>query len=324
MTLRGLLIACLFAASALGQTSGMERVLIRTSKPYTKVVANVQSQGGKVTYQYKYVNAIAAEIPQSKISGLLAAGGIASVSKDLIVESPSGVDVNRGRPMGAPASTNIVPDSVNPLSAQEIASLSAQPSAYIVNNSLMGLDSLFAAGKTGAGIVVALIDSGIRPGFPHISDSVIGGEDFVSDGLGFSNFANEGHGTFVAGMVAAHVNLLFASTSSLVQAVNRYAPGAVLPGPVIGGTPTSAIPMIGTAPSANIYALRVFGPTGGAPTSRILAAMERAVDLREMYNAGQTGGVNIRVCNMSLGGATIAAGSISKMKWWTQCSSMTS
>ncbi len=36
--------------------------------------------------------------------------------------------------------------------------------------------------------------------------------------------------------------------------------------------------------------------------------MERAVELREMYNAGQPGGVNIRVCNMSLGGPTVAPG----------------
>ena len=59
----------------------------------------------------------------------------------------------------------------------------------------------------GQGVKVALIDSGIRPGFPHISldGSVIGGEDLVGDGLGYSNAANNGHGTFMAGMVSANV-----------------------------------------------------------------------------------------------------------------------
>ncbi len=217
-------LSLLFSAALLSQGKATERVLIRTPKPYSRVVANIQSQGGKVTYQYKYLNAIAAEIPQDKIAGLLAAGGITSLSKDLMVDLPSSVDVNRGRPMAAPARTDIVAASMDQLTAQQIAGTAAQPSGYIVNNTLMGLDSLFASGHIGQGIVVALIDSGIRPGFPHISGSVIGGEDLVGDGLGFSNFANGGHGTFVSGMIAAHVSLGFPSASSLVQAVNRYAP----------------------------------------------------------------------------------------------------
>src|SRR5258705_145202 len=72
--------------------------------------------------------------------------------------------------------------------------------------------------------------------------------------------------------------------------------------------PNRVIPMIGSAPLSSIYALRVFGPTGGAPTSRVLAAMERVIDLREKFDAGMPGGVNIKVCNMSLGGSTLIAG----------------
>ena len=66
--------------------------------------------------------------------------------------------------------------------------------------------------------------------------------------------------------------------------------------------------MIGTAPRSSIYALRVFGATGGAPTSRIIAAIERAIELRELFDAGLPGGQNIKVVNMSLGGSTVAAG----------------
>ena len=77
------------------------------------------------------------------------------------------------------------------------------PSAYPINDVTLNLGPLFAANVFGQGVKVALIDSGIRPGFPHISldGSVIGGEDLVGDGLGFSNAANNGHGTFMAGMV---------------------------------------------------------------------------------------------------------------------------
>ena len=60
----------------------------------------------------------------------------------------------------------------------------------------------------GSGVTVAVIDSGIRPGFPHLTldGSVVGCEDFVGDALGCSNAGNNGHGTFVAGMISANVN----------------------------------------------------------------------------------------------------------------------
>ena len=66
--------------------------------------------------------------------------------------------------------------------------------------------------------------------------------------------------------------------------------------------------MIGSAPLSSIYAFRVFGPTGGSPTSTILAAVERLIELKEKFDAGQPGGVNIQVANMSLGGSTFFAG----------------
>ena len=52
--------------------------------------------------------------------------------------------------------------------------------------------------------------------------------------------------------------------------------------------------------------LRVFGATGGAPSSRIMAAIDRAIELRELANAA--GGSPIRVVNMSLGGSTPVPG----------------
>src|SRR6185369_7492325 len=70
----------------------------------------------------------------------------------------------------------------------------------------------------------------------------------------------------------------------------------------------TVIPMIGTAPLASIYALRIFRPNQGAPLSRILAAMDRVIDLRRKFDAGVAGGVNIKVCNMSFGGYTLNVG----------------
>src|SRR5258706_2274464 len=170
----------------------------------------------------------------------------------------------------------------------------------------MNLGPVFAQGFSGQGMKVAVIDSGIRPNLPHIEldGSVIGGEDFVHDGLGFSNKANNGHGTFVAGMVSANVIFAFPSASLVARSVSTHCPTCVFPGP----PGTTAIPMLGSARSASIYALRVFGPNGGSPTSRILEAVERVIELREKFDAGQAGGRNIQICNMSLGGPTLFAG----------------
>jgi subtilisin family serine protease len=191
--------------------------------------------------------------------------------------------------------------------------MAAQPDAYLINNQAMNLGPVHAGGALGQGIKVAVIDSGIRPNFPHISldGSVIGGENLVPDALGFSNAANNGHGTFVAGMISA--NVVFTIGDPLRTSIATHCPSCVIP-----VTPTtSALPVLGSAPLSSIYALRVFAPTGGAPESRILAAMERVLQLRENYENGMPetqnadgsfNALNIKICNMSLGGPTLYAG----------------
>jgi hypothetical protein len=55
--------------------------------------------------------------------------------------------------------------------------------------------------------------------------------------------------------------------------------------------------LLGSAPAAELYAIKVFSAAGGgAPTSRIIAGIEHAIDLKV------NGGVDVDVINMSLGG----------------------
>src|SRR5262245_5850522 len=287
----------------------MERVLIHASKPYTNVVSRVQAAGGRVRHQFKYVDAVAAEVPRSAVPALRDIAGVSEVSKDVIIPAPQTVQLERGErglQRGGPRS--IAAESATSLDAASLSGfVAAYPDAYLINNANMNVTPLIANGITGAGVIVAEIDSGIRPGFPHLSTdgSVIGGEDFVGDGLGFSNPANGGHGTFVAGMISANVVFNFGATGTFARSVVAHCPTCTVPSTIPGAT---AIPMLGSAPLASIYALRVFPPTGGAPTSRIVAAIERVIELREMFDAGIAGGVNIQVCNMSLGGPTLFAG----------------
>lgn len=283
-----------------------EMVLIRASKPYARLVAQIQGAGGVVTHQFKYVDAIAAKIPRASLAAVRGLVGAGAVTKDEEIQLPTDAD-RAGEKGGLAASLDEIEfGQAEVLGGAEVAALAAaSPNAYIVNNSVNGVAGLHAGGYAGQGVIVAVIDSGIRPGFPHISldGSVIGCEDFVGDANGCSNFGNGGHGTFVAGMISANVNFTFSAGSSLRNAVLAECPAC------FANPPTNTqIPMIGTAPLSSIYALRVFPPTGGAPTSRILQAVERAIELREKYDAGQAGGVKIAVCNMSLGGSTVFAG----------------
>src|SRR5258705_9123243 len=218
--LLGLLLFTSIGRTAPSASDPEEKVLIRASKPYRSLVNKIEALGGRVTQQYKYVDAIAAEIPRSALSDLRSDLAAGSISKDLIVPAPRSVDTSGGRVRAQRGENNqITAEDVQPLAVVGTSGFDASnPNAYLINNSIMNVTPLLAGGTTGAGVIVALIDSGIRPGFPHIAldGSVIGGEDFVGDGLGFSNSANDGHGPFVAG-------------NGFVQGAFRRFPGPGLP-----------------------------------------------------------------------------------------------
>jgi hypothetical protein len=161
-------------------------------------------------------------------------------------------------------------------------------------------------GHIGEDVVVAIIDDGVSANAFAVGSRVIGGENFTLDGIPATSDLNDPHGTWVACCVGA--NGIFGFGDPAVQnAVKMNLPDAVIPdffAPGIDG-----IPMVGQAPGALFYALKVFPAGGGsAPFSVIAAAFERAIELKQMYNKGEAGGVNIRVVNMSIGGVSLFAG----------------
>ena len=295
---------------AVASAASAESVIIKCKRPCTAIVQAVEQNGGVVTYRYKYVDAIAADVTTTALGAVRGIADLGAVRKDHLIQRPNVVNDRRG----APGWAQIAATSTSPLGeAQIVALASASPNAYTINNAAMNLTPLHGTGTLGQGMKVAVIDSGIRPGFPHLSldGSVIGGEDLVRDGLGYSNGANDGHGTFVAGMISG--NVVFTVGGVLRSAVTTHCPTCVFP---IDQT-FSLLPIIGSAPLSSIYALRVLPPAGGAPESRVLAAMERVLQLRENFDNGMAetpnpdgsySALNITVCNMSLGGPTLFAG----------------
>ena len=301
-------------ASEPAQTAGpTEKVLIRTSKPYHKVVAKIETLGGRVMHQYKYIDAIAAELPRGGVHEIRGLVGAGMISKDVPAQMPRGADMKlpkRGLAAAGSGQVGIASEGAVGVAVTEGgAPCETPPNAYTINNSQLNVCGLHAAGKTGAGVIVAVIDSGLRPGFPHLSldGSVIGCEDFVNDGLGCSNDANDGHGTAVAGMISGNATFTFSPASPFRNSVLAHCPSCFSDAPA-----NTQIPMIGSAPHSGIYALRVFNANDvnydPAYVSRVLHALERVIELREKYDAGQPGGVNIQVVNMSITGLSLVAG----------------
>jgi len=293
--------------SPVAVADGREAVLVRCSTTCDDLAARIAAAGGVVTRRYLHIDAMAARLPRAALAEIGALAGPGAISKDLLVHVDDVVD-SLGRRAPSWQSTGdeerIVFESAASIGgAAEIAALAgAHPEAYSVNAGIHGVAALHAAGYTGAGVIVAVIDSGVRPDYPHLTSdgSIIGGESFVGDGLSYSSFLNNGHGTFVAGMISANAALVFPQTSAFVRAVRTYLPDAV--------TGTSTIPMIGSAPLAKIYAMRVLDIFGSAPSSVIMAGLDRAIELRRMHDRGEPGGVDIRVVNLSLGGASLNPG----------------
>src|SRR6187399_2731435 len=74
-----------------------ERVLIEVPKPYDRFISAINSQGGRVTHQFTYVDGIAADIPVDALDTIRELVGPASVSKDVSVPAPRSIDSNGTR-----------------------------------------------------------------------------------------------------------------------------------------------------------------------------------------------------------------------------------
>jgi len=285
-----------------------EHVLIEVPKPYDHFISAINSQGGRVTHEFTYVDGIAADIPVESLDSIRTLVGAASMSKDISVPAPRSMDSNgarsvNGKQIGPLVTAKLKSGRTMPPSALPPFA-STHPDAYSLNNTGTRIDKLHARGFTGEGTIVAVIDSGFRPGFPYLDadGSLIGGKDFVGDGLGFSNVANDGHGTFAAGLISG--NGSFIPGEALEVALSSYAPKALDP-------KTGELTLLGTAPGAKIYAVRVFGADAsvGAPLSVILEAIQHVIDLRREYDRSHGArGMKIDICNLSLGVSTIYAG----------------
>jgi serine protease AprX len=151
---------------------------------------------------------------------------------------------------------------------------SDRPLAPTLSNAAPAVNAFAAwqAGYTGAGVGVALIDSGVS-NHPDLHGGLLGmsrvvwSQSFVP---GNSDTNDQfGHGTHVAGLIAGN--------------------GASSTGP------NYTRQFTGIAPQANLINLRVLDQHGAGTDSAVIAAINQAIALKPIFN--------IRVINLSLGRA---------------------
>lgn len=185
--------------------------------------ALVRAAGGEIRHTYTIVPALSASIPEAALAGLAKNPRVVRIEPVL-----------------------------------EAYAIDAELD-YTWGVETIGAGLVHDAGTTGAGVEVAVIDSGIDNTHPDLDANYAGGWDFANDDP--YPMDDNGHGTHVAGTIAAEDN-------------NEG--------------------VVGVAPGAQVYGLKVLGADGSGYYDDIVAALEWVVTQNTL-------GANIQVTNNSYG-----------------------
>jgi serine protease AprX len=139
-----------------------------------------------------------------------------------------------------------------------------------------GAPAAWSKGNLGAGIGVAVIDTGVSP-MNDLSSHVTYGPDLSGEGTYIDTY---GHGTVMAGIIAGD------GTDSVNRSNGAF---------------------VGMSPKANIVSVKVAGRNGVADVTTILQAMHWVAAYKDQYN--------IRVLNLSWGTASTQATSLDPLNY---------
>jgi serine protease AprX len=222
-------------------------VVVRTlAGSETVVGAEVARLGGTVTAPLGIIHGFAATLSRAAIEALRSDPSVVSVSPDAPL---------------APASASYDP--------------SGDVNSMASTTDYSGASAWWHNGYTGAGVDVALIDTGVSPvdGLNGTGKVVYGPDlSIESQAPNLTDLDSYGHGTFMAGLIAGHDGAL--------QAPYDQAPASVYRG---------------LAPDARIVSIKVGTADGGTDVSQVIAAIDWVVQ------HAHDPGFNMRVINLSYG-----------------------
>ncbi|MEA2621402.1 MAG: serine protease AprX [Chloroflexota bacterium] len=252
------LVAGVPASAALGASptgDASVTVIVRADKGSTRsTAAAVRRLGGSVRQQVAILNGFVAAVPERAVAQLRSVKGVRSVTRDMRVNlSSTGPDGTDAGNLGALTS--------------------------VAN--MIGADDFWRAGYTGAGVDVALIDSGVAPvdGL-NVAGKVFHGPDlsFESQSPSLAHLDTYGHGTHMGSILAGNDT------------------GAGMPGkPALDANQT--VDYVGIAPGARLVSVKVADAWGTTDVSQVIVAIDWVIAHRNDDKAA----LNIRVLNLSFG-----------------------
>jgi len=265
----------------------------------------IVAAGGVVTIEFETVPMIAAQVPLLGMENVLSNPHCLGAYKDRIQEIPVQPEVPEGDPDDFTVQ-EVMEISGSVIDSYTLEELGDLPENYY-NYMITGAEDIWYDTMAGYGTLVAVIDTGTFPLHPCLYPRVIGGISFApgepEDSWGDPD--NHYHGTVCAGIVASNAAVLLPETDLWAMAIMNYAPPESwfvdpnYPGYIV-------VPLLGMAPLAEIYAIKVFPKSGaGVPSSVIMQGIDHAIQKRKLYDAtGGADGLPIDVISMSLGGGT--------------------
>jgi serine protease AprX len=274
-------------------TMGSVDLIIQTDGSTQTLVNQIMREGGTIHYAYQNLPVIAAAIPAESLMDVYQHPNVIKVSKDHLVmplDSTTDGDPARDLPAYPLDASGFHVHSIDPTSLKP----GDVPLGY-GGFQLSGAYDIWEQAQHGSGSVVAVVDTGTVPN-PCLGESVIGLEGFAEgynatgDGIPATHPDNLRHGTHIAGVIASACLLDFSDDPSepLNQAVAKYFDWE-----------DDIVYVIGQAPAAQIYPVKVFDTTGeGSPTSVILDGLDHLLTLKKR------GDLDIDVVNLSFGGPT--------------------
>ncbi|HEV8421012.1 MAG TPA: S8 family serine peptidase [Actinomycetota bacterium] len=250
-----MLLALLVATGTVATRSAVaglgphRKVIIRTLPGHEQAVEReVSGLGGRVETQLPIIHGFSATIPEAALEAL---------AKD---EAVLAVTLN-----GRVSLTGSYDPSNDSYSMQNV-------------DRSVRATRMWEAGYTGAGVDIALIDSGVAPveGL-SVPGKIIHGPDLSleSQALNLRHLDTYGHGTHMAGIMAGR-------------------DGAATPGTYS----TDTTHFLGVAPDARIISIKVADYHGNADVSQVIAAIDWVVQ------HAHDPGLNIEVLNLSFGTAS--------------------